>query len=151
MFTLFSGAGMTVVGTAGTPQGMELVKNNGAHLVFNHRYILHSPSRRLIYSPPVRRHIHSTVSGMWPGSTRPHTNSSSFVYSQGKGILGPSCGSGGRWRFWRHYRKRIRQQSRFGLDRHRSRRSCCGTFLSKPEIFLGHCLFIIFFPSFFFQ
>lgn len=29
--------GMTVVGTAGTPQGMELVKNNGAHLVFNHR------------------------------------------------------------------------------------------------------------------
>jgi len=29
--------GMTVVGTAGTPQGMELVKSNGAHLVFNHR------------------------------------------------------------------------------------------------------------------
>nr|CAH0105055.1 unnamed protein product [Daphnia galeata] len=29
--------GMTVVGTAGSPQGMELVKNNGAHLVFNHR------------------------------------------------------------------------------------------------------------------
>jgi len=29
--------GMTVVGTAGTPQGMELVKNNGAHFVFNHR------------------------------------------------------------------------------------------------------------------
>lgn len=29
--------GMTVVGTAGTPQGMELVKDNGAHLVFNHR------------------------------------------------------------------------------------------------------------------
>lgn len=31
-------SGMTVVGTAGSPQGMELVKNNGAHLVFNHRY-----------------------------------------------------------------------------------------------------------------
>lgn len=29
--------GMTVVGTAGTPQGMDLVKSNGAHFVFNHR------------------------------------------------------------------------------------------------------------------
>lgn len=29
--------GMTVVGTAGSPQGMELVKSNGAHFVFNHR------------------------------------------------------------------------------------------------------------------
>lgn len=48
---------MTVVGTAGTPQGMELVKNNGAHLVYNHRYKPHSPSRRLINSSPVgRRH-----------------------------------------------------------------------------------------------
>jgi len=36
--SLFHCVGMTVVGTAGTPQGMELVKNNGAHLVFNHRY-----------------------------------------------------------------------------------------------------------------
>ncbi len=48
---------MTVVGTAGTPQGMELVKNNGAHLVYNHRYKPHSASRRLINSSPVgRRH-----------------------------------------------------------------------------------------------
>jgi len=28
---------MTVVGTAGSPQGMDLVKGNGAHFVFNHR------------------------------------------------------------------------------------------------------------------
>lgn len=29
--------GMTVCGTAGSAQGMELVKKNGAHLVFNHK------------------------------------------------------------------------------------------------------------------
>lgn len=28
---------MIVVGTAGSPQGMELVKKNGAHWVFNHK------------------------------------------------------------------------------------------------------------------
>ena len=28
---------MTVCGTAGSPQGMDLVKKNGAHLVFNHK------------------------------------------------------------------------------------------------------------------
>lgn len=36
-FVFIIAAGMTVVGTAGTEQGMELVKSNGAHLVFNHR------------------------------------------------------------------------------------------------------------------
>lgn len=29
--------GLKVLGTAGTPEGMKLVLNNGAHLVFNHR------------------------------------------------------------------------------------------------------------------
>ena len=29
--------GLRVLGTAGTPEGMELVLNNGAHLAFNHR------------------------------------------------------------------------------------------------------------------
>ena len=29
--------GMTVIGTAGTPEGIEVVKKNGAHFVFNHR------------------------------------------------------------------------------------------------------------------
>ena len=36
-FSCRGDAGMTVVGTAGTPQGMDLVKSNGAHFVFNHR------------------------------------------------------------------------------------------------------------------
>ena len=29
--------GLTVYGTAGTSEGMELVRQNGAHLVFNHK------------------------------------------------------------------------------------------------------------------
>lgn len=29
--------GLKVLGTAGTPEGMKLVLNNGAHLAFNHR------------------------------------------------------------------------------------------------------------------
>ena len=28
---------MTVIGTAGTAEGIEVVKKNGAHFVFNHR------------------------------------------------------------------------------------------------------------------
>ena len=34
---LARGFGCTVIGTAGTPEGVQLVKQNGAHFTANHR------------------------------------------------------------------------------------------------------------------
>lgn len=114
---------MTVVGTAGTPQGMELVKNNGAHLVFNHRY---ADSEQKLKGELKKKYF--------------LTNCCSH---QGEGIPGAGRRSCRWWWVWRHHWECIGRQSWLGFDCHWAWCPCCGN--SILNIYFKFIILIPFF------